>query len=164
METSLIQWGDLVHPAVPHVTGRAPLTGRVATAIEHIEKAIGRRGDSVARHAPSAGAIYPYEVLLCRRDGGVPALVDLARRRLVVGDDFPTDEPEYLALLVGRPWLSMRRYGPRGFLYHLVDSGHALLNLALLSRRHGWWESPGGVTVGALGQGRVPLAAGLIAA
>jgi hypothetical protein len=32
-------------------------------------------------------------------------------------------------LLIIRPWLSMRKYGSRGYLYNHLDAGHAAVNL-----------------------------------
>ncbi|HEX2314167.1 MAG TPA: hypothetical protein VHJ17_10550 [Thermomonospora sp.] len=127
-------WGDLTHPAVPAPAKSTALEGRVAGAAVKVADAVGRRGGSAARYVPSAGACYPYETLLCTRDLRASAVLDLARRRLVVraADRFPLEDEEYVCVLVGRPWLSMRKYGARGFLYHLIDSGHALLNLGLL--------------------------------
>jgi hypothetical protein len=98
---------------------------------------------------PSAGAIFPYEVLTfvgdLRDEADSPqpparALlrIDLARRayvrlpvppellRLISAAD--DDEQAYLLLLT-RPWLSMRKYGPRGYFYTQIDAGHAATNL-----------------------------------
>lgn len=38
------------------------------------------------------------------------------------------DAPCHVLLLL-RPWLSMRKYGPRGYLYALIDAAHAATNL-----------------------------------
>ncbi|MFF2554234.1 hypothetical protein ACFVUS_24760 [Nocardia sp. NPDC058058] len=128
-------WSDLIEPVPQPIAGIEPLTGTLAAVVARIEEMIGRHGDSQARRVPSAGATYPYEILLTAADSGPLALVDLSRRQVVVRvhDRFPVDAARYRCLLVGRPWLSMRKYGPRGYLYHLLDCGHAAFNLALLS-------------------------------
>ncbi len=38
-------------------------------------------------------------------------------------------EETYAVLLLTRPWLSMRKYGPRGYVYTQLDAGHAAVNL-----------------------------------
>lgn len=131
-----LAWGDVIHPASPRSVRIEPLTGPVAGAVGHIARLAGRRRGATSRYVPSAGAAYPYEFLLVAPETGATALLDPARAQLVVraGGDFPLDAPDYLCLLVGRPWLSMRKYGARGYLYHLIDAGHALFALALLDR------------------------------
>ncbi|WP_035803317.1 nitroreductase family protein [Kitasatospora mediocidica] len=100
----------------------------------------------VARAVPSAGAVYPYEFAVLARENGVPTAfrVDADRRscaRLAVGDrvtaalDASTlaipDDGGALVVTLTRPWLSMRKYGDRGYLYTQLDAGHAAGNLAL---------------------------------
>ncbi|MEU8899876.1 hypothetical protein [Nocardia sp. NPDC048505] len=132
---SPMAWTDLIDPVARPIAGIEPLTGPIAAAAVCLERMIGRGGDTQARRVPSAGATYPYEILLTAGGSGALAVVDPARRQVVVraADDFPLAAGEYHCLLVGRPWLSMRKYGPRGYLYHLLDCGHAVFNLALLS-------------------------------
>lgn len=159
-----MDWGDLIHPAVPANTGMVALTGPIGGAVGHIDRLIGRRGDVPQRYVPSAGAAYPYEIVLTTPDGRESALMDLARRQLVVRADteFPLDADDYLCLVIGRPWLSMRKYGTRGYLYHLLDVGHAVFNLALLDRVASTArDCPVTVPPGIVGS---VLAAGLVAA
>ena len=44
-------------------------------------------------------------------------------------DDGSAPAPEFAVLVLSRPWLSMRKYGPRGYLYTQLDAGHAATNL-----------------------------------
>ncbi|MGW4369551.1 hypothetical protein ACWEKT_28285 [Nocardia takedensis] len=165
-----LAWGDVIHPPQPNTVGIEPLLGPVAGAVGHIDRLVGRRRNSQARYVPSAGAAYPYEILLVDPESGVAALVDCARKQLVVraGAEFALDAPDYLCLLVGRPWLSMRKYGARGYLYHLIDAGHAVLSLALLERDSGVAQRfPDGLPDPDTGAGGVHgdiLAAGLVRA
>lgn len=131
-----LAWGDVIHPPLPQTVGIEPLTDPIAGAVGHVDRLIGRNRGGDTRFVPSAGATYPYEILLIAPDSGATALLDPARKHLVVRADtgFTTDAEDYLCLLVGRPWLSMRKYGTRGYLYHLIDAGHALFSLALLDR------------------------------
>lgn len=116
------------------IRGITELDGSLAGAVDSIESVIGRRSHSSQRRVPSAGLGYPYEVLLATEDFGALAVVDLGQRNVRTADPdrFRDGDQGYVCLLVGRPWLSMRKYGPRGYLYHLIDSGHALFALALL--------------------------------
>jgi hypothetical protein len=163
-----LAWGDVIHPPLPQTVGIEPLTGPVAGAVGHVDRLIGRRRGGQARFVPSAGATYPYEILLVAPDSGAIALLDPARKQLVVRADteFATDADDYLCLLIGRPWLSMRKYGARGYLYHLIDAGHALFSLALLDRADSAADRfPNGLPgVGPGGAAGDVLAAGLVRA
>lgn len=102
--------------------------------------------------APSAGALYPYEHLAVVDSPDGPAVyrLDAVRRscQLVhvgayVGqavEDSGLDLPaagEALVLTVGRPWLSMRKYGNRGYLYAQFDTAHLAVHLlGLASEAH----------------------------
>jgi nitroreductase len=97
------------------------------------------------RTTPSAGALYPYEVLasvvgeasylwdieqgrlvLC----GLPPLTreDLARAGFVTA---PGHHLEAVIILLARPWLSMKKYQRRGYAYCHLDVGHLAANLAI---------------------------------
>lgn len=92
------------------------------------------------RAVPSAGAIHPCECYVVTVDGAWYA--DAARRacyRLPVvgavkdlleqaGLAVPTDDGA-LVVLATRPWLSMRKYSHRGYLYAQLDTGHLATNL-----------------------------------
>ncbi|MGW0010440.1 nitroreductase family protein [Streptomyces tendae] len=102
--------------------------------------------DSSRRAVPSAGATYPYECyILTRDDAGATGLyqIDPGRRHCQLLSRGPrVDEalcqaalavPEDGAVIVlaTRPWLSMRKYGDRGYLYTQLDTAHLHLNLVL---------------------------------
>ncbi|WP_406199790.1 nitroreductase family protein [Kitasatospora sp. NBC_01560] len=109
-------------------------------------------GSSAARAVPSAGAVYPYEFAVLALENGVPAAfkVDADRRactRLAAGEvvaealratglAVPEDGGAVVITLT-RPWLSMRKYGDRGYLYTQLDAGHAAGNLALAAAGRG---------------------------
>ncbi|GGQ05242.1 nitroreductase family protein [Streptomyces roseolilacinus] len=108
-------------------------------------------GSYVARAVPSAGAVYPYEFAVLAVENGVPTAfrIDADRRtcaRTAAGapvtaalDASALDVPDGGALVVTltRPWLSMRKYGDRGYLYTQLDAGHAAGNLVLAAAGRG---------------------------
>ncbi|MGK5733587.1 nitroreductase family protein [Streptomyces sp. URMC 124] len=109
-------------------------------------------GSYVARAVPSAGAVYPYEFAVLARENGVPTAfrIDADRRtcaRLAAGarvtaalDASALAVPEdggALVVTLTRPWLSMRKYGDRGYLYTQLDAGHAAGNLVLAATGRG---------------------------
>lgn len=129
-----LTWADLVDPPRPGRRTSQPLQGAL-TAVRTLENAFGHPVGTPRWRTPSAGGIYPYEVFLASEAAPhLLAHVDLHRRVV-------TSSPEsaaalagaegFLYALCGRPWLSMRAYGRRGFLYHGIDLGHALFNAAL---------------------------------
>jgi nitroreductase len=95
--------------------------------------------------APSAGAIQPYECYVVVADDSVPAVyaLDPVRRcgrllhrgsevaEALARSHGPVPEHGFLLLVAARPWLSMRKYGDRGFLYAQLDSGHLAIHLLL---------------------------------
>lgn len=103
--------------------------------------------------APSAGALYPYEHYAVVRapDGPAVYAVDTARRtcRLIRAgarvqhvleiSGLPLCETgRSLVLTVVRPWLSMRKYGDRGYLYAQLDAAHVATQLlCVASDSHG---------------------------
>jgi SagB-type dehydrogenase family enzyme len=97
------------------------------------------------RTTPSAGALYPFEVIASVIGKGsylwdvekghlapcaVPVLRrdDLARAGLIT---LPGQRVEALLIFVARPWLSMKKYFLRGYAYCHLDVGHTAANLAL---------------------------------
>jgi SagB-type dehydrogenase family enzyme len=99
------------------------------------------------RTTPSAGALYPFEVIACVLDDasyvwnvesrrllacGVRTLAqsDLAEAGLRIS---PGHRVEALVVVAVRPWLSMKKYRLRGYAYCHLDAGHVATNLALYS-------------------------------
>ncbi|MFJ8581033.1 hypothetical protein [Micromonospora sp. NPDC093277] len=114
-------------------------------ALEIVEQGTFRAGGS-ARCIPSAGAIFPYDLVMLTRgtatDGAMLFRLDLMRRAAVllpVAADrmqrtletglIPDGDVVADVLILSRPWLSMRKYGQRGYLYAQLDAGHAATNL-----------------------------------
>jgi nitroreductase len=97
------------------------------------------------RTTPSAGALYPFEVIATVVGEGsylwdvekghlvpcdLPPLTqdDLAAAGLAVR---PGHRLDALLTFVARPWLSMKKYRLRGYAYCHLDVGHTATNLAL---------------------------------
>lgn len=97
------------------------------------------------RTTPSAGALYPFEVIatvvdersyLWEIERGHLAPYDappLTRAALAEAGFVtrPGDSVEVLLTLVARPWRSMKKYRLRGYAYSHLDVGHTAANLAL---------------------------------
>lgn len=96
------------------------------------------------RAVPSAGALYPYEFRVLTEEADGPAVfhVDPVRRLVFRVDGgcsadrrcepagLRTPAPGgALVFVVGRPWLSMRKYGDRGYRYAQFDAAHVATNL-----------------------------------
>ncbi|MES1240989.1 MAG: nitroreductase family protein [Acidobacteriota bacterium] len=96
------------------------------------------------RTSPSAGALYPFEVIACVVGEGT-YLWDIEKGRLVPSslaslgrEDLasaglttaPGHHLDALLVLVARPWLSMKKYHLRGYGYCHLDVGHVAANLA----------------------------------
>jgi len=133
-----------LEPAASH----SVLSADLAEAIDILGDAVHRTGPSGARRVPSAGAVFPYETLVlcqavidregpdwglfrvegpagtCSRMGMSPAEL----RRLAAALPGSGAEGCYL-ILMARPWLSIRKYGPRGYLYTHLDTAHAATNI-----------------------------------
>lgn len=104
-----------------------------------------------ARTSPSAGALYPFEVLVQVGRLGETYLYDVEGARFrpfspVIGDlrapgdtDSEGDASNWIGqvLFVARPWLSMKKYGQRGYLYTQLDIGHAAVSVALSAQALG---------------------------
>lgn len=143
---------------------RAVVSPELAVARDILGEAVHSTGPSGARRVPSAGAIFPYETFaLCRTSIGhdtwglfriegasgtctsVP-LPSTWLHRLVSA--MPGGETGCYLIVLTRPWLSIRKYGPRGYLYTQLDAAHAAVNIVGI----------------ALGTGAAVLHAGLPAA
>lgn len=106
-----------------------------------------------ARTTPSAGALYPFEVLVNVGDRGTYLYdVDASRISRLAGTApvtaselarsaglaVPADPPvQAVVALVARPWKAMIKYGQRGYLYTYLDIGHAASNIMLSARAAG---------------------------
>ena len=130
-----LTWSEIVDPPCPGRRTSQPLRGAL-TVVHALEDALGHPAGTPRWRTPSAGGIYPYEVYLAPEQAPhLLAHVDLHRRVVTTSPEAAAamyDADGFLYALCGRPWLSMRAYGRRGFLYHMIDLGHALFNAALL--------------------------------
>lgn len=97
------------------------------------------------RTTPSAGALYPFEVIVSVVGEG-SYLWDIEKGHLIPYDappltwdglaeagfiTRPGQRIEALLTFVARPWLSMKKYRLRGYAYSHLDVGHTATNLAL---------------------------------
>ncbi|MFJ5924241.1 nitroreductase family protein [Kitasatospora sp. NPDC092948] len=145
-------------PAAPSLSPAEPASAAgLKLALSLLEEGVltsrGERSRSShgARAVPSAGAVYPYEFAVLTMENGRPTAfrVDSDRRactRLATGDvaeallastlEIPADGGAVIVTLT-RPWLSMRKYGDRGYLYTQLDAGHAAGNLLLATTGRG---------------------------
>lgn len=142
--------------------GPVPAPATLRRALRVLDPAIGGPA-SGTRATPSAGAIYPFEyfLLLTGETGGTEAWrLDPPTRRMILVHAGPESAGDLLAetlwgtvpahgaahdgvgdravaVLVSRPWLSMRKYGDRGYLYTQLDSAHAAAGIGLAARALG---------------------------
>ncbi|WP_033256874.1 hypothetical protein [Kitasatospora phosalacinea] len=136
-------WEELTAiPAHPELAADTAPGPSLAAALHVVDDGILAKGPGSVRSVPSAGAIFPYDVLVLDRSGPGPAVLyrlNLDRRlcvRTAAGAPLAEalagttgSDRSVLVLLAVRPWLSIRKYGPRGYLYAQIDAGHAATNL-----------------------------------
>lgn len=115
------------------------------------------------RTAPSAGATYPLEVLVVKKDGVFryqPVGHKLIRvksgdvreslAQAALGQEFIAEAPADF-VITAVPERTTRRYGERGMRYIFMEMGHAAQNLQLEAVALGL----GSVTIGAFDDGEV---------
>jgi SagB-type dehydrogenase family enzyme len=111
------------------------------------------------RTAPSGGGLYPIELYVGamgvvgletgiyryqpKRDsllrvGGEKAVERLLNCFNVQEEMITLHRANLVALLVGRPWRSMRKYGPRGLRYLLIEAGAITQNIHLATQALGF--------------------------
>lgn len=111
---------------------------KVDRLIAAVERVLLGPASPTGRTVPSAGAIFPYDLVLCVPPelAGISGVFHLdlttrSRLRLPVAPESvtrllpPGAADQAHLLLLSRPWLSMRKYGARGYLYAQLDTGHA---------------------------------------
>ncbi|WP_194280772.1 nitroreductase family protein [Streptomyces fagopyri] len=107
-----------------------------------------------ARTTPSAGALYPFDVLVAFQSTAGYRIYHYDAADCCLHSPFPVGDQDLAALLgmpqawermpaavvavVGRPWKSMRKYGRRGYRYTHLDGGHAAANIALAAADAGF--------------------------
>lgn len=97
------------------------------------------------RTTPSAGALYPFEVVVSILGEGA-YVWDVEKSRMTLYDATPLrledlhvaglvqragQRVEALVTVIARPWLSMKKYSTRGYAYCHLDIGHLVANLSL---------------------------------
>lgn len=145
-------WPDVLalNPVVD-VGLRDPGSAPLRAALDVIDRALLRPGASDRRRVPSAGAVYPYELLVLVDESSegpvtprhVVYATDLSRRRCTrVGPDLSAltrilasddSDAAFHVVVLTRPWLSMRKYGSRGYVYSQIDAAHAAVNILGIS-------------------------------
>ncbi|WP_433230574.1 nitroreductase family protein [Micromonospora sp. CA-248260] len=125
--------------------GRIPVPAELHPVLQLLEVACrGSRHGGIS--VPSAGALYPYEHAVVAEHAGELAVfaVDAARRSVHLQcrirpaewpGGLPLPGPGRTLLLTNvRPWLSMRKYGDRGYLYAHLDAAHLSTHLLCLAQ------------------------------
>lgn len=146
--------------SLPSSTRQAHSAG-LAGAVAILRDALYLPGPSGQRRVPSAGAIFPYTTMVLANeqhesgatgwslfrvspDGRVADLpADRALASRLARSFHPVADERLVHLLVlNRPWMSIRKYGPRGYLYSRLDAAHALVNLLgiALETRDAWLQ------------------------
>ncbi|MET0763886.1 MAG: nitroreductase family protein [Blastococcus sp.] len=143
-------------PGKPVPAVRTVSSAGLATAAAIVVEALYQRGPGGQRQVPSAGAVFPYvtTVLAHEQPPGAPArwslhhvasdarISEIPLPASLAGElarcvDPRTDTRLAHILLLTRPWLSIRKYGPRGYYYAHLDAAHAATNLLGLALGRG---------------------------
>lgn len=133
-------------PYTPQPRGVTVIAPALAAALDLIDCGFTdtHSGPAGCYAVPSAGAVYPYEFAVIIAEQGRPAVfhADPLRRRIArlaapdsagallnaAGLALPSRSGALIAI-IARPWLSIRKYGDRGYLYTQLDSAHVAVNL-----------------------------------
>lgn len=170
---------DPFHHIRPAGRVAGPAAGHAGLA-RMLEWAYGyRSGRGAGRRAPSAGGLYPCEVLTVEYgpDGWVCYLYDFGRQMRIglpqadagaLARLLRLDETRAGVLVLAALWRTVQRYGARGYRYCALDAGQVLGNLSRVASAVGGqarWQAPPGTEVSSLtglSGGAVVLAAGVI--
>ena len=107
------------------------------------------------RTVPSAGNIYPYEVLVAARAKSNMLAIykynfnanklflykesnikfDDLVKSLISTTNQQTDTFDFVILILNRPWASIRKYGYRGVIYSFLDCAHVTTNIAHIASK-----------------------------
>jgi Nitroreductase family len=120
---------------------------RIAGLLNLVQEAVTGHGAGGARSVPSAGALFPYDILVVTGESANSSTLVLrvepargafvrlpvteeeaAELRSVLDKGSGIKSADHIVLMI-RPWLSVRKYGSRGYLYSHLDAGHAAVNL-----------------------------------
>jgi SagB-type dehydrogenase family enzyme len=131
-------------------TGDSMSLKHLATLLAAACGVTGSGGAIALRSTASGGALYPVELYIAalRVDGLDRAIYGYSARRhelfrvgadldrllesIVAPDDVITlGEANLICLLAGRPWRSMRKYGPRGMRHVFLEAGAIAAHLHL---------------------------------
>lgn len=115
---------------------------------------VDRYGHAKARRTvPSAGNIYPYEVLVAARGDSDKLCVykysiynnrlnlyleceiefEKLTERLLPETGDKIEGLDFAVLILNRPWASIRKYGNRGVFYSFLDCAHATTNITYIA-------------------------------
>jgi hypothetical protein len=169
---------DPFHHIRPPARAAGPAGGH-AGLTRMLEWAYGYRPGGAGRRTPSAGGLYPCEVLTVEHgpDGWVCQLYDFGRQARIalpradagaLARLLRLDETRAGVLVLAALWRTVQRYGARGYRYCALDAGHVLGNLSRVASVVGGrvrWHAPPGPELSSmtgLSGGAVVLAAGVI--
>lgn len=154
-DSAVLTRPDWERMAMTSATTLRPTDGAMApglaAALALIDDGLGAVDSAGCRRVPSAGAIHPCECYVITTGGAY--YTDATRRtafRLPMDNtassvttlldhaNIPAPRPGgALVVVATRPWLSIRKYGDRGYLYTHLDAAHLATNLLGTAAGHG---------------------------